>query len=106
MLEVAASSRARDLGAKLKLYERKGVCEYLVAVTGKQRFPWKVLTSRGYQPLDADADGIVRSRCFSGLWLDPAALWKLDQARLFAVLQKGLATPEHSAFVARLASSR
>ena len=105
-LEVAASSRARDLGVKLKLYERMGVREYLIAVTGKHQFLWKVLDpAGGLESLEPDPDGIIRSRCFPGLWLDPAALWKLDQVRLFAVLQQGLATPGHAAFVAQLAGS-
>ena len=106
VIEVAASSSARDLGVKLKLYERVGVREYLIAVTGKQQFLWKELTERGYRPIEPDADGIFRSRCFPGLWLDPAALWSRDLPRLFAVLNQGLATPEHAAFVARLKESR
>ncbi len=71
IVEVAASSRSRDLGAKLKLYERIGVREYLVAVTGKEQFLWNELTESGYRSLDPGADGIIRSRCFPGLWLDP-----------------------------------
>ncbi len=105
VIEVAVSSRTRDLGAKLRLYERMGVREYLIAVAGQKQLLWKVLSPDGFQSLDPDDDGVMRSRCFPGLWLDPAALWRLDQARVFAVLQQGLATPEHAAFVARLAGS-
>jgi Uma2 family endonuclease len=104
IVEVAVSSRVRDLGIKLKLYERMGVQEYLVAVTEKAQLIWNVLTPSGYQPLAADADGIMRSGCFPGLWLDPAALWALDKVQINTVLQQGLATPEHAAFVARLAA--
>ena len=104
VVEVAVSSRARDLGVKLNLYERMGVREYLIAVSGKEQFLWKELAPGGYQPLDPGPDGIIRSRCFPGLWLDPAALWRRDLTRMFAVLQQGLATPEHAAFVARLAA--
>jgi len=103
VVEVATSSRARDLGVKLKLYERKGVREYLIAVTGKQQFFWKVLDGRGYRDLDPGADGIFRSQCFPGLWLDPAALWRRDLKGLLAVLQEGLSSPEHAEFVALLA---
>jgi Uma2 family endonuclease len=102
-VEVAVSSRARDLGVKLRLYERKGVREYLVAVAGEERCLWHVWTDGAYQLLAPDSDRILRSRCFPGLWLDPAALWRDDQKHLIAVLQQGLATPEHAAFVARLA---
>ncbi len=104
VLEVAASSSSRDLGVKLKLYESVGVREYLIAVTGKQQFIWKERAANAFQPLEPDADGIMRSRCFPGLWLDPAALWSRNLPRLHAALQQGLATPEHDAFVARLAA--
>ena len=107
VVEVAVSSRARDLGVKLNLYERMGVREYLIAVAGKEQFLWKELGPGGYQPLlPGPADGIFRSRFFPGLWLDPAALWGRDLGRLFAVLHQGLATPEHAAFVTRLAAER
>ena len=106
VLEVAVSSSARDLGVKLKLYERAGVREYLVAVTGKDTFLWKRRTPSGFEPLEPDPDGILRSPCFPGLWLDPAALFGRDLTRLAAVLQQGLATPEHAAFVTELASRR
>jgi hypothetical protein len=81
------------------LYERIGMREYLVAVTGKEQFLWNELTERGYRPLEPGADGITRSRCFPGLWLDPAALWRNDLTRLLAILQQGIATAEHAAFV-------
>jgi Uma2 family endonuclease len=106
IVEVAVSSRARDLGVKLRLYERMGVREYLVAVVSQAKFIWHERTASGFQTLEPDADGILRSRCFPGLWLDAAALWRHDQPRVFAVLQQGLATPEHAAFVARLAGQK
>jgi hypothetical protein len=40
---------------------------------------------------------------FPGLWLDPQALLAGDTRRLRAVVDLGLATPEHAEFVARLA---
>ena len=46
---------------------------------------------------------MIRSRVFPGLWLDVKALLKGDLARVLAVLQQGLASPEHAAFVKRLA---
>src|SRR5437660_1180482 len=50
------------------------------------------------------ADGILRSEVFAGLWLDPAAVLRLDRQRILEVLRQGLTTPEHAAFVARLAT--
>jgi hypothetical protein len=49
-----------------------------------------------------DAQGLVRSEVFPGVWLDPAALIRGDLATVLAVVQHGLASPEHDAFVARL----
>jgi Uma2 family endonuclease len=106
VIEVAVSSRARDLGVKRKLYERMGVREYLIAIAGKDQFLWNVLVEGGYQDLDPGTDGILRSHCFPGLWLDPAALWRRDTKRLFAVLREGLGSPEHAAFVALLAAEK
>lgn len=48
---------------------------------------------------------MVRSKAFPGLWLQPAALWANDLAALLAVLQQGLASPEHAGFVARLTAN-
>lgn len=50
-------------------------------------------------------DGIFRSEVFPGLWLDPKALFDDDLDRLIAVVDQGIATPEHAAFVARLAEA-
>jgi hypothetical protein len=63
---------------------------------------WFVLRGDTYQPLPVGTDGIFRSEVFPGLWLDPAALIAGDGPRLMAVLQQGIASPEHTAFVERL----
>ena len=47
-------------------------------------------------------DGVYRSEYFGGLWLDPAARLRNDMARVQEVLQQGLASPEHQAFVEKL----
>ena len=103
VVEGAMSSRNRDLDAKLKLYERMGVREYLIVDANHHQFHWKVCINGQFQPLEAGADGIFRSRYFPGLWLDADALWRLDLPKLFAVVQQGLATPGHATFVSRLA---
>ena len=51
-------------------------------------------------------DGIYRSDGLPGLWLDPQVLVRGDRRRLRAVVDLGCATPEHAAFVARLAAIR
>ena len=66
---------------------------------------WHVRRDDKLVRIDPDADGIYRSAVFPGLWLDPAALLRKDLAGVLAVLDRGLATPEHAAFVARLADA-
>ena len=104
IVEIAASSRARDLGPKRHLYQRMQVREYLVVLTDTQQLHWHQLTSEGYRLLDPDPAGIFHSPSFPGLWLDTSALWRNDAAQIFAVLQEGLATPDHAVFVTQLAA--
>jgi Uma2 family endonuclease len=101
--EVAASSASYDLHDKLELYRGQGVREYIVWRTEDRQIDWFTLgRRREYVPLAADAGGILKSRAFPGLWLDPAALLTEDRVTILAVVQRGLASPEHEAFVAKL----
>jgi Uma2 family endonuclease len=102
IVEVAASSAAYDLHEKRRAYARNGVPEYLAIQVYERRVDWFVLREGVYQALTPDAQGVLRSEIFPGLWLRPAALWAGDLATLVAVLQEGLAAPEHTAFVERL----
>lgn len=101
--EVAASSASYDLHVKLDVYREHGVREYIVWRVADRAIDWFVLQGERYEPLAADSDGILRSRVFPGLWLDPVALIEGDLSRLAEVLRDGLASPEHAAFVERLA---
>lgn len=105
MGEVAASSRSIDLGAKNKDYEKAGVKEYVVVAVEEKQVFWFVRRRRRFKALSPDPDGIYRSQVFPGLWLDPVALLETDKNRMSIVLQQGLATPEHGAFVNKLAGS-
>jgi len=100
--EVAASSASYDLHAKLRVYRRNGVCEYIVWRVLDKEIDWFTLRSGQYERLPLDAEGLYRSEVFPGLWLDPAALLRGDLAAVLAVVQRGLASPEHAAFAARL----
>ena len=101
--EVAHSSRAVDLHAKRRDYARYGVREYLVLCVRERQLRWFDL--RVDQELAADTDGVIRVRCFPGLWIDVEALLSGDP-RMLAVLQQGVATAEHAAFVRTLAEAR
>ncbi len=100
--ETAHSSQSIDLHGKRDDYTRHGVREYLVLCLRERQLRWFDL--RAEQELTAEADGIIRIRCFPGLWIDTAALLNKDP-RLMTVLGQGLATPEHDAFVRALAEA-
>lgn len=100
--EVASSSASYDLHVKLRVYRRNGVREYIVWRVLDHAVDWFVLRAGQYERLSVDAEGLLRSEVFPGLWLDPAALLRGDLATVLAVVQRGLASPEHDAFVARL----
>ncbi len=99
--EIAASSASYDVGAKLKVYRRNGVREYVVYRVLDGEIDWYVLRGESYQKLSADA-GILKSELFPGLWLDAAAFVRGDLAVVLDVLGEGLATAEHTAFVREL----
>jgi len=100
--EVASSSVSYDLHVKLKVYRRNGVREYLVWRVLDREIDWFVLRRRQYVRLPREQDGLYHSEVFPGLWLDPAALVSGDTQTVVAALQRGLASPEHAAFVKRL----
>jgi Uma2 family endonuclease len=102
--EVASSSVSYDLHSKLRVYRRSGVREYLIWRVRDQAIDWFVLREGAYERLPLEG-GIYRSETFPGLWLDPSALIRGDMMTVFEVARQGLATPEHAAFVARLAEA-
>ena len=102
VVEVAASSAAYDLHDKLHAYRRNGVLEYLVWRVYDRELDWFALTDDEYQPLAPDAAGIFHSRTFPGLCMASHALLDGDFATVLSELGKGLHTPEHAAFVAKL----
>jgi hypothetical protein len=104
--EVCITSADYDLHVKYDLYEKAGVQEYIALLLEKREIRWHVLEDGRYNLLSPDADGIWRSRVFPGLWLDGQALLKRDMQSVLAVLQQGLRTPEHQAFVEKLARRR
>jgi Uma2 family endonuclease len=84
---ITANSAAYDLHDKRRVYARSGVQEYIVAQAYEQRLDWFVLWSER----------------FPGLWLQAQALWEGDLAAMLATLQLGLALPDHTAWVGKLA---
>jgi Uma2 family endonuclease len=100
--EVAATSASIDLNAKLRVYRRNKVREYLVWRTLDAQLDWFILRGSEFERLSPAADGLLHSEVFPGLWLDAAALLRGDLATVLKRLQDGLSSPEHSAFSAKL----
>ena len=99
-VEIVASSSAYDLHQKKDAYRRNGVSEYLAWITGEKRLVWWELRQGEYHEIAPDADGLLKSRSFPGLWLDAGALLRRDMKAVLAALRRGLDSAEHGAFVA------
>jgi Uma2 family endonuclease len=102
--EVAASSVSIDLHLKRTAYRRNGVQEYLVWRTEDSVIDWFSLVGGDFIPFAPDAEGILRSSAFPGLWLNPTSLIRADLPAVFAVLDRGVSSPEHAEFVKRLSA--
>jgi Uma2 family endonuclease len=105
IVEVAASSASIDLHDKLSAYQRNQVQEYLVWRIYDQSFDWFYLVDGKYEQMPVNEEEIICSRVFPGLWLDQDALLSGNMAKVLEVLQQGLATPEHQAFVDKLSQA-
>jgi Uma2 family endonuclease len=105
-VEICVTSTDLDFGSKLALYQRAGVREYITIELFGERLVWRVLENGVYVSQGILADGIFRSQIFPGLWLDLAAFWNKDGARMLAALNAGLASEEHRRFVERLAAAK
>ena len=106
VIEIAASSAAIDLHAKKRAYRRNGVCEYIVWRTLENKLDWFRLEADEYVVVEAEDQDILHSQVFPGLWLDTSALLAGDMAQVLTVLQTGVATAEHQAFINQLQSER
>ncbi len=102
VVEIAASSAAIDLGNKQQAYRRNGVSEYLVWQAFENELAWFQLIEGEYQRLEPDAQGVIRSVRFPGLWLAVDALLNNQMTQVLAVLQEGLQSAEHAAFIEQL----
>ena len=104
LVEIAHSGRALAMHGKRADYQRAGVREYLILCWEEQQLHWFDFQSSA--SITPNRQGIYRSRVFPGLWIDGPALLACDSARIDAVLQQGLASRAHAAFVKRLQKAR
>jgi Uma2 family endonuclease len=100
MVEVSVTTQDKDLGPKREAYREAGVREYLVLLVEEGEL----------RAFDLEADEAIpllrwrefRSRVFPGLRLDAKHLLAGNTAKSLRLLEKGLASPEHAAFVKEL----
>jgi Putative restriction endonuclease len=90
--EIAASTVSYDLHSKKNAYERNGVKEYIVWRTLDRQIDWFILENGKYKNLESDATGIIRSREFTGLWLNVNAILSNDMSAVLKTLQTGMAS--------------
>ena len=100
IIEVAYSSVAIDLHAKREDYHKAGGKEYLVLCVQEREL--RAFDLSADKPWPLPPDGVFRSRIFPGLWIDARAAAGGDLRKLLATLRRGLKSPEHKAFVAKL----
>lgn len=63
---------------------------------------WFVLQGTEYVKQTADASGLMKSQVFPGLRVNPDDLVKQSMNSMLRTLDRGLASPEHVAFVQKL----
>ena len=85
-LEVAASSASHDLGAKMNVYRRNGVREYVVWQILEGRIDWFQLVEGVYEPIAPNEAGIIESAAFLGLRLHVPAMLSGDLQGVMAAL--------------------
>ena len=98
IVEIAASSAAYDLYDKKQAYRRNGVREYLVWRVYDRQLDWFSLEAGEYNLLAPDAEGVVRSQVFPGLWLATSQLLSGKMNEVLAVLQQGLNSDGYQEF--------
>ena len=98
IVEIAASSAAYDLYDKKRAYRRNGVREYLVWRVYDRQLDWFSLEAGEYNLLAPDAERVVRSQVFPGLWLATSQLLSGKMNEVLAVLQQGLNSDGYQEF--------
>src|SRR5579864_6748997 len=102
VVEVASSSVSFDLYAKLHVYRRNAVRDYVVWRVQDSAIDWFVLRGGKFDRLSLTPEGLYKSVVLPSLWLDPAALLRGDMAAVGRIAQQGVSSPEHADFVAQL----
>lgn len=87
------------LHAKMHIYRRAGVREYIVWRVYDCALNWFMLEEGRFVAQTTDAQGVLSGRVFPGLRLPVAATLDGKRGDVLAAVQQGVQTPEHAAFV-------
>lgn len=87
VVEIANSSKARELGPKKQAYQRTGVQDYIVWRTADRAIDWFQLRDGIYVRAVPDSSGIIESAQFPGLRLDVSAALAMDVEAVLASLR-------------------
>jgi Uma2 family endonuclease len=87
VVEIAASSKSRDLHQKKRAYERNGVHDYIVWRTDDAAIDWFALRDGAYIERKPDDAGVIESDQFPGLRLDVPAALAMDRKAVLAALR-------------------
>ena len=104
--DITDNIEIREWRKKRTVYRRNHVLEYIVWRVCDDAIDWFAFRDGDCTLLQPDSNGILKSATFPGLWLDVAAMLQRDLAKVLVVLNQGLASPEHAAFVASLNAKR
>ena len=102
VVEISGSSASYDLHAKLNIYRRAGVREYVVWRVYDDAIDWFVQEEGRFVAQTPDDQGAFASRVFPGLRLPVALMLAGKLADVLAAVQEGVQTPEHAAFAGQM----
>ena len=107
LIEISDHDTERlDTVDKLSAYELGGIGEYIIFLVREKRVLWYVREDGRFVERSVPPDGVVCPCSFPGLRLDTDAVFDRNIRRAHEVAEAGLGTPEHTAFVAKLAARR
>lgn len=95
VFDVFADDQREVYAYRRELFERAGVIEYVVWITGDKRPIWNRSVDGEYVQVDSDVDGVIRSTSLPGLWIPNDALINRDFWSIMAATSQGVTRRGH-----------
>lgn len=80
--------------------------EYMVVLTRQREIRRFVLQENRFHEMPTDADGVMKSTSFPGLWLHAEGFFQLDGLQVMEMLRQGMTSPVYAAFRQQLPERR